>query len=189
MVLDKEKSDKHFPLWSLDSRFRRLSDNPKKFCSYVSEGQKVADLGCGPGYYTLALAKCVGNTGKVYAVDSDEKAIQRLEKKAHKHSFQNIEAHVSSASELNFINDGSVDFVLAEGLLCSMAPKQHELAIEEMKRILKPNGLIYLAVSRGPWSYVEKEEWEKILEGFKVEQKSDGYPGGDRWAVVNKKQN
>ena len=189
MALSEEKADKHFPLWSLDSRFRRLFDNPNKYCSYVSEGQIVADLGCGPGFYTLALAECVGNNGKVYAVDSDEKAIKRLEKKANKHSFQNIETHASSASELSFITDGSVDFILAEGLLCSMAPQQHELAIEEMKRILKPNGLMYLAVSRGPWSYVEKDEWEKILEEFKVEQKSDGYPGGDRWAVVNKKQN
>jgi predicted RNA methylase len=42
----------------------------------------VADLGCGLGYFTLALAEFVGPEGRVYAVDSDGKAIRALEKKA-----------------------------------------------------------------------------------------------------------
>ena len=121
MALDKEKSDKHFPLWAHDSLIRRIFSNSKKYCSYVSNGQIVADLGCGPGFYTLALAECIGNEGKVFAVDSDIKAIQTLEKKADKRGYHNIEAHASSASDLGFIKDGSVDFVLADGLLCSMA--------------------------------------------------------------------
>lgn len=121
------------------------------------------------------------------AVDMDEKAIQALGKKADKHGYHNIEVYVSSASDLSFIKDGSVDFILADGLLCSMAPHQHEAAVEEMKRILKPNGLMYLKVARGPWSYMKKGEWEQILEGFRVEQRNDGFPAGHRWAVVYKK--
>jgi ubiquinone/menaquinone biosynthesis C-methylase UbiE len=92
------------------------------------------------GYYTLALAECVGPEGRVYAVDSDEKAVQALEKKAAKLGILNVEAHASSASDLGFINDESVDFVLANGLLCSMAPQQHESTVKEIVRILKPNG-------------------------------------------------
>ena len=52
-----------------------------RFKRYFNSSQVVADLGCGPGYYTLALAGCVGPEGKVYAVASDEKAIRVLEKK------------------------------------------------------------------------------------------------------------
>jgi len=147
----------------------------------------VADLGCGPGFFTLALAECVGTEGRVYAIDMDEKAIQALERKADKLDYRNIEAHVSSAHDLSFIKDRSVDFILADGLLCSMAPQQHEAAVEEMKRILKPNGLIYLKVARGPWSYMKKAEWDQILDGFKIEQRNDGFPAGHRWAVVYKK--
>ena len=55
--------------------------------------------------------------------------------------------------------------------------------------LLKPSGQANLKVARGPWSCVEKAEWEKILEGFKIEQKGDGFPGDDRWPVVYKKQN
>jgi len=35
----------------------------------------VADLGCGPGYYTLPLAESVGPEGRVYAVDMNEGVI------------------------------------------------------------------------------------------------------------------
>lgn len=188
--MNEKKRDKHFPLFAHDNVLRRLVSSPKEFCSYVSEGQSVADLGCGPGYYTIALAECVGRKGRVYAFDTDEKAIRALKKKADKLGFHNVEAHVSSASDMTSIRDGTVDFVVANGLLCSMAPQQHALAVKEMRRILKPGGLAYLSVARGFYSYVDKAEWEKILEGFKVEQRGgDGFlPISDRWALVSTKQ-
>ena len=190
MATSEEKRDKHFPLFAHDNPIRRLFDNPNKYCPYVTNGQVVADLGCGPGHYTLALAELVGPEGRVYAVDSDEKAIRALEKKADKRDYHNIEAHPSSASDLSFIKDESVDFVLANGLLCSMAPQHHESAVNEMRRILKPRGLAYLSVARGLHSYVDQAEWERILEGFRVERRGgDGFPAiADRWAVVPTKQ-
>jgi ubiquinone/menaquinone biosynthesis C-methylase UbiE len=187
MTSSEEKRDKHFPLFAHDNLFRRLFSSPNEFNSYVSEGQTVADLGCGPGYYTLALAKRVGPKGKVYAIDSDEKAIRALEKKADEHGYCNVETRVSSASDLSFIEDGSVDFILANGLLCSMAPQQHESAVNEMKRVLEPGGKAYLSVAKGYYSYMGKVEWERILEGFRVDGRGDGSLLGDRWALVSKK--
>ena len=190
MATSEEKRDKHFPLFTHDNPFRRLLSNPNEYCPYVTIGQVVADLGCGPGYYTLALAEFVGSEGRVYAVDSDEKAIRALEKKAEKRGYHNIEARASSASDLSFIKDESVDFVLANGLLCSMAPQHHEPAVNEMRRILKSGGLAYLSVAKGFFSYVNQTEWEKILEGFRVERRGgDGFLAiSDRWALVSTKQ-
>lgn len=184
---NEEKHDRHFPLFAHDNLFRRLLSNPNEYCSYTAKGQTVADLGCGPGYYTLALAECVGPEGKVYAVDSDERAIRALKKKAGERRFQNVEVHASSASDLSFIKDRSVDFILACGLLCSMAPRYHESAVNEMKRILKAGGSAYLSVARGFYSYVDRTEWEKILEGFRVERRGgDGFlPISDRWALLS----
>jgi len=97
---------------------RKLFALPQRLIGpYVKSGQVVADLGCGSGYYTLALAEFVGAQGKVYAVDLDKKCIRALKKKAEKGGYHNIEAHASSASEVSFIKDRSVDFVLANGLL------------------------------------------------------------------------
>jgi ubiquinone/menaquinone biosynthesis C-methylase UbiE len=189
VVTSEKKRDKHFPLFAHDNPIRRLFDNPNKYCPYVTNGQVVADLGCGPGHYTLALAESVGPEGRVYAVDSDEKAIRALAKKADKHGYHNIELYASSASDLSFIEDGSVDFILANGLLCSMAPQQHESAVNEMKRILKPGGQAYLSAARGFYSYMDQAEWEKILERFRIERRGgDGFPSADRWALVSSKQ-
>jgi ubiquinone/menaquinone biosynthesis C-methylase UbiE len=97
---------------------RRLFEPPQRLIGpNVKKGQVVADLGCGPGYYALPLAEIVGLEGKVYAVDLGKKSIRTLEKKAKKQDYSNIEAHASSAADLSFIKDRSVDFILANGLL------------------------------------------------------------------------
>ena len=70
------KQDKHFPTIALDNPLRRFFSNPRRYCAYVSRDQTVADPGCGPGFFTLALAESAGPGGKVYAVDSDERALR-----------------------------------------------------------------------------------------------------------------
>ncbi|UCB43973.1 MAG: class I SAM-dependent methyltransferase [Dehalococcoidales bacterium] len=96
----------------------RIFSPPEKLIKpYIRNGQVVADLGCATGYYALALADSVGPEGKVYAVDKNKKSIRVLEKKVEKGGYRNIEAYVSSAADLNFIKDRSVDFVFANTLL------------------------------------------------------------------------
>jgi ubiquinone/menaquinone biosynthesis C-methylase UbiE len=186
MAAGEEKRDRHFPLIANDNLLRRLFSNPRKYCAYVEQDQTVADLGCGPGYFTFALARSVGAKGRVYAVDSDARAVRAVEEKATKDGYHNIEAHACSAAGLGFIEDGSVDFVLADGLLCAMAPQDHQPAVNEMKRILKPSGKAYLKTAKGPMSYVDDAEWEEILKGFDVEQRDDGSAWDDRWALVSR---
>ena len=165
---------------------RRLFEPPQRLIGpYVKNGQVVADLGCGSGYYTLPLAEFVGPEGKVYAVDLGKQCIRALEKKVDKGGYHNIEAHASSASDLSFIKDRSVDFVFANGLLCSMADHR-EAAVNEIKRILKVKGQAYLSLGAGPpFGFVDQAEWEKILEEFKIE-KGGSYK--EKWAVVSIKQ-
>jgi ubiquinone/menaquinone biosynthesis C-methylase UbiE len=190
MAANPEKQDKHFPLFAHDNWLRRRFMDPRKFAErYVREGQVVADLGCGPGFFTLALAEAVGPDGKVFAVDSDERAVRAVERKAVERGLGTIDARAVSASQLEFIADGSVDFVLCHGLLCSMAPDAHDAALGELKRILKPDGRAYLTVATGPWSYVDRAEWESILGEFEVRERNSSFLGlGDRVAVVSLKK-
>ena len=168
----KEKKDKQFSL--IIHAISRLFEPSKRFIEpYVKEGMVVADLGCGPGYYTLHFAKKLGPEGRVYAVDSDKRAISALERKKVKRGFQNIKAHAGSASDLSFIKDESVDFIFANGLLCCVAPKQQESAVNEIIRILKPNGLAYLSVARGSISHMTDENWEQYLQKFNVKKRKD----------------
>jgi SAM-dependent methyltransferase len=165
---------------------RGLFESSKKLVEpYVKDGQVVADLGCGSGYHTFALAELVGPKGKVYAVDLGKSCIRALEKKARKGGYSNVEAHASSASDMSFIKDRSVDFILANGLLCSMAQRREE-AVSEIKRILKREGQAYLSLGAGPpFGYVDQAEWDDILEGFKIIQ-GGSYRG--KWALVSPKQ-
>ncbi len=179
-----ENSDKHFPPIVFDLPLRRWFNDPKRFNKFLKPGQWAADLGCGPGFFTLSLAEWVGEKGKIFAVDSDEKAIRRLQQKIEKRGVGNIETHVSSAASLLFIPDHALDFVLAFGLLCCVAPADHQASVREIQRILKPSGTAYLSVSKGSTSYVSLEEWKKILEEFRVKEQSDPSDSGDRWALV-----
>jgi precorrin-6B methylase 2 len=114
----KTKKDRHFPAWFFDNIFRRIFSNPRTFNARVEPHQVVVDLGSGPGFYTFPLADRVGSDGRVYAIDSDDKQIQAIGRKVKKRNIPNVEAHVSSAAQLDFIQTDSVDFVLANGLLC-----------------------------------------------------------------------
>jgi ubiquinone/menaquinone biosynthesis C-methylase UbiE len=158
---EKKPTNMHF--------IRKFFESPKNVIEpYAKKDQVIADLGCGPGVYTIALAQIVGPNGKVYAVDLDKKCIQMIEKKMYNESCHNIETHASSASDLSFIKDESVDFILANGLLCSMVDHRPE-AVNEIKRILKPEGKAFLSLGMPPpFGFVNRTEWEKILEGFRV---------------------
>jgi ubiquinone/menaquinone biosynthesis C-methylase UbiE len=188
---DRTRSETSRWLWlrrspALLDPLRRLFEHPKRLIEpYVKDGQVVADLGCGSGYYTLALAELVGSTGKVYAIDLDKKAIRALAEKGEKAGYQNIEVQAVSAADVSFIKDKSVDFVLAYGLLCSMASNRQS-AVNEIKRILKSTGKAYISLGFGPpLGFVDKAEWEKMLEGFRVEQ---GGSYKEKWAVVSSKK-
>ncbi len=180
------KKDKHFPVFALDNFLRKLFDKPDKYNNQIEQGQVVADLGCGPGYFTFSLADRVGINGHVYAVDSDERSVRAVEKKAIKKGSHNVEAHTASSARLDFIGDGSVDFVLADGLLCCVAPRDHPATVVEIKRILKTDGKAFLVTARGSISYVDDQEWESILGEFKVEKRNYAPYKGDRWAIVRR---
>ena len=62
-----------------------------------------------------------------------------------------------------------------------------QLFVNEMKRILKPSGRARLSLGGGPpFGYVDRAEWESILEGFTVEQ-AGSYR--EKWGLVSPKQN
>jgi ubiquinone/menaquinone biosynthesis C-methylase UbiE len=187
MLPQLNEKDKHFPSFVFNNFLRQLFGKPNRYTDYVKPGQVVADVGCGPGFFTFPLADAVGLHGRVYAIDSDENAIRTVARKAGKKTYQNIDPHVSSAARLDFIADESVDFVLADGLICCVAPQDHPGAVSEIKRIMKPGGKAYLITSTSSISYVDDQEWESILTHFKIDERNYPPYKGERFAVVTKR--
>jgi len=61
-----------------------------------------------------------------------------------------------------------------------------QLFVKEVKRILKSDGQAYISLGgTPPFGYVDKAEWEKILEGFTIRR---GGSYKEMWAVVSLKQ-
>ncbi len=182
-------NDRRLPRLVMDNLLRRLLVRPKRLVGkYLKAGEIVADLGSGPGFFTLPIAEAVGGSGRVYAVDFDPKSIEALKVKVERRKLQGvIEAHAASAAEIDFLKDASVDFVFANGLLCCML--DHVGALRQIRRILKQNGRARLSVSkilrRKDPRTVTKGEWEGILGEFEVLERGESLT--QRWAVLSLK--
>ena len=89
----------------MDNLLRRLVVPPgKKISRFVHRGSVAADIGCGPGYFTIATAEPIGPTGIVYAVDSDLKSIRAVIEKSKARGLEKvIEPHIASAAELSLM--------------------------------------------------------------------------------------
>lgn len=51
---------------------------------FVEPGQTAVDIGCGLGYFSMALARMVGPAGKVIALDIQQQMIQRAKHRAER---------------------------------------------------------------------------------------------------------
>lgn len=103
----------------------------------VSYGEKILDLGCGPGFCTVPLAHLVGRDGHVFAVDSSAKFVSMLENKIEHLGLRNISVQRENADSIN-LPAASVDAVFARWLFCFL--ENPAKVVEEAKNILKPGG-------------------------------------------------
>lgn len=122
----------------------------------ITYSHRVADLGCGPGFATLELARIVGSAGHVSAVDSSEKFVKILKDRIASLRIENVDVSKGDVTDLN-LDPGTFDFVFSRWLYCFL--KEPEKAAEEARKILKPGGklvvmdyLNYLAAGIFPGS-------------------------------------
>ena len=63
--------------------------NPQKIMGeYVKEGSTVVDAGCGPGFFSVALAEMVGESGRVLSVDLQQEMLDQLRVNAERLNLQ-----------------------------------------------------------------------------------------------------
>lgn len=108
----------------------------------VKKGMTAADFGAGSGFFTVALARIVGETGKVYAIDVQKSSLDFIKSKAHIENLLNIE---TVWADLEFPQGShlpaeSVDLVIVSNILFQ-AEKKLEV-MREAYRVLKAQGRI-----------------------------------------------
>ncbi len=112
--------------------------------SGIQTGMEIADLGSGSGHYSLAIARALVSTGKVYAIDIHKDILTRLKNNAVKEKLFNVEVIWGDIDKLNGtkLRDFSVDMVFMCNILFQIENK--EVVVNEVKRILKPGGRVVL---------------------------------------------
>ena len=127
-----------------------LGQDPVEIVSpYVREGMTVLEPGPGMGFFTVPLARLVGSSGRVIAVDMQPRMIQGLMRRAAKAKLlERIDARVTSADTLGISDlQGKVDFVLAFAMVHEFPDAGRFFA--EASEALKPGGTLLLAEPGG----------------------------------------
>jgi predicted methyltransferase len=112
----------------------------------LRSGSRVADVGCGEGYFVMHLAKRVGGEGRVYAVDVDVAALDKLQKRAEKEGFAQVEIVRSREDDTRLPAD-SVDAVLVVNAYHEM--REAGAMLRSIRGALKPGGLLAIIDAPG----------------------------------------
>ncbi len=135
------------PWWSapftIAPPFRRWLHDPQKIVGpYVKPGMTVLDIGCGLGWFSIPLAKMVGDRGKVIAVDLQQQMLSMLRRRAERAGVaERIELHKCEPDRLGI--DSDADFALVFAVLHEV-PDQHRF-LGEVSDGLMAGGKLLLA--------------------------------------------
>ncbi len=105
----------------------------------VRAGMVFMDIGCGAGFFSIPAARLVGEKGKVYAVDADASAINRLKHEAMAKGLRNLNATVGAAEETVFCNE-CADIVFYSIVLHDF--RNPAKVLRNAKRMIKPAGML-----------------------------------------------
>jgi ubiquinone/menaquinone biosynthesis C-methylase UbiE len=149
----------------------------------IKSDQTVCDMGCGNGFYTLKLAKIVGEKGKVLAVDIQPEMLDLLKERAAAKGVKNIVPVLGTLVDPK-LPAGSVDVMLLVDVYHEFSHPEHML--RAIRRSLKPTGRVALVEFRGedpdvPIKPLHKMTKEQILKefppnGFKLVEQFDSLP-------------
>lgn len=109
----------------------------------LDAGSTVADLGCGPGYFTIPIVKAIGSGGKIFAVDEDPNMLEHLRKNVGRSLTPDqvsIVVHSEADVARTGITEGVVDLVFIANLVHDLPDVKAFFA--EVHRMLKPRGRI-----------------------------------------------
>lgn len=128
----------------VDFLFPYVKKRIKKF--NIKPGMIVVDYGCGPGRYTIPFAKIVGDSGKVYAVDIHEKALEIVNEKMKKMVVSNIKTIKATGNDEGKyycgLPNNIADIVCAIDMFFVI--KKPKEFLNELKRILKKDGILII---------------------------------------------
>ncbi len=145
----------------LESAIRKFFQNPRNILSpYVRNGMTALDIGCGPGVFSIELAKIVGKPGRVIAADLQEGMLQILRNKIKGSDLEGI-IELSKCNAESTGLSAQVDFILAFYVVHEVPDKIN--FFEEMHSLLKGDGKMLIVE---PKFHVSRREFDEMLESL-----------------------
>ena len=152
-----------------DNLFRKLFQNPDKIVGpYLRPGMTAMDIGCGPGFFTLAMARMVGSGGRVIAIDMQQEMLDLVKMKSDRLDLSGqIRFHRCRPDSLGI--EDKAGFILSFYMVHEVPDR--DALFREVSGLLEPDGR-YLIVE--PGFHVSAEAFEDTLchaknAGFVVE--------------------
>ena len=145
--------------WTFDNPLRRLLHNPHRLMEpYVVPGSRVADIGCGMGFFTVALAQLAGPSGQVQAVDRQPQQLRTAERRCRRAGVADRVRFIEATADSLGLA-GPVDFILAFWMV-------HEVGdldgfFEQLRAATEPGARVLVAE---PMFHVPLETAERELE-------------------------
>jgi len=181
--------------------FNKKASDPRNKSNQIIEtiglksGQAIADIGSGGGYFTLRFAEIVGEEGKVYAVDTDEKLLEFVNNNAKQKGLNNI-ITVLAKDKLELPKE-SLDFAFMRNVAHHIPNRVSYF--KNLKKFLKPYGkMVIIEYKKGkPFTfrgmfghYVPKEVIVQEMEeaGYVLEKEFDFLPEQHFTIYLNKQK-
>jgi predicted methyltransferase/thiol-disulfide isomerase/thioredoxin len=112
----------------------------------VKPGSRVADIGCGSGYFTFRLAARVGAEGKVYAADIDREAIDKVRRRKEREKLEQVEPILGESADPRL--PGDLDAVLIVDSYHEF--REYDQTLQAVFRALKPGGRFVIIDGEAP---------------------------------------
>jgi len=136
------------------------------FIDNLTDGSRIADIGCGTGGQTMVLAK--NSTCKITGIDLCQDFITRLNQNAENNKLQDrVKGIVGDMKKLPF-QEEELDLIWSEGSIYNIG---FEHGLNEWRKFLKRGG--YIAITENTWFTDERpseieEFWQKAYPEIDV---------------------
>ncbi len=159
----------------LDRREREDEEDPDLAIRLmrIQKGATVADVGAGSGYFTLRLARAVGDTGRVYATDIQQGMLDLLQKNLARARVTNVTPVLGDVNDPK-LPAGSLDLAVMVDVYHEFS--QPQAMLRRLREALKPDGRLVLLEYRAEDPAVPiRSEHKMTVAQARLEVEAEGY--------------
>ena len=128
----------------------------------AKDGAHIADLGSSDGFYTLRIARAVAPSGKAYAIDIEQKSLDKLRERAQREAITNVEIILSEPADPK-LPPGALDAVLIRNAYHEMVAYRDIL--KGVMSGLKPGGMFVVSEGMSD-SLLDKPREQQVKEHY-----------------------